>query len=447
MTACYKGKTKDIFKSSFLYLFFLLSIASCKKNTDTVGDDIAARNTFNSYFDTTIEVRAYSVQMDSFDTHKLSYQVLGKLNDPALGLSSATIITQVGLPTNEFSWGGATKLDSLVFMLRYATDKSYYGDLNSTHTLKVYELNEDLKYDSLYYCNRPFKTNAVEIGTWTGKFNLTDSINLKFGSKTSITPAHIRIKLTDAFKSKFYVAQQNGDFISFDKFKTAFKGFVIVDESTPVSSQGSFVYINTNSDFTGLFAYYSDSLFTPFLITQNSEARYNYYSQASKPNGFLQKPLQGEHRDTGFVQALFGTKLRIEIPDFSKFLDKKLAINAAEMVLSVMDGSDQANFSVPEKLTLVASDSNGRNTFSADQVFESGAYIGGTYIPAYKQYRFNIARQIQYWINQYNIGKNENYGLNLIVRADDPVTAARVLLNTNSKQGKIRLKLTYTIVN
>jgi len=95
-------------------------------------------------------------------------------------------------------------------------------------------------------------------------------------------------------------------------------------------------------------------------------------------------------------------------------------------------------------LRLFAADSLGRLDFIND-FFDGGSYYGGILDPATKTYRFNINRHIQYLLNEYlNNNKNYNYGLNLVAPADNPLSAARVVLDTRPE--KLKLNLTYSVI-
>jgi hypothetical protein len=95
----------------------------------------------------------------------------------------------------------------------------------------VYLLKEDIQIDSSYYSTRKYKTDGVEMGSFTGKFNFSDSIKLNLGSESVIIPPHIRISMNSTFKQLLFNGEQNGYFSSDAKFKESYKGLVVVDET------------------------------------------------------------------------------------------------------------------------------------------------------------------------------------------------------------------------
>jgi|688.fasta_scaffold02577_12 hypothetical protein len=454
MTHYWIAKTKNAF---FLLVVSTLWLA-CQKNTDLVpAGFVGARNGYQTLYDTTIDLRAYTVKMDSVITSRLSAYAIGTINDPAFGTSSAALITQVSLPGNGFSWGnGVFKLDSSVLQLRFrnllSSDgtyfKDYYGDKNAIHTLKVYLLDENLRTDSTYYSSRNYKTTGVVMGSWTGKFNFTDTLTIKQGSQTVVIPPHIRIPMNQTFNDLLYGAELRGEFASQSAFKAAFKGFVVVDESNFGPGGGTIVYVRLNSDVTALTAFYKDSMAADFPIIGGNngvDASYNYYNHSNVPADLLQAIGSGSHRDTGFVQPLAGTKLRIEIPNlFDAFSNPKLAINGAELTFTPQSGSFTETYPLPIVMSLVGSDSLGKNKFLKDQITEGTNYYGGKLNN--NKYSFNIVRHLQDLLIKYKNGANVNYGMHLIVPADNPITAERVILDTRKNSGSFKLKVTYTVI-
>lgn len=454
MTPYCNAKTKLF----ITFVVLILCVSACKKDAGSVGADfVGVRNGFSTVLDTSFELKAYTVKMDSLVSSKLTALALGSINDPEFGINNAAIITQVSLPGNEFSWGGATKLDSVVLQLRYRNAKqqdgtalpNYYGDKQAEHLFKVYLLNENLNIDSNYYANRKYKTDGIEMGSFRGKLNFEDSVAVSLGSQKTKIPPCIRIPMNATFRNLLWEGETKGFFSTNLKFKEAFKGLVVVDESATTANQGAIVYIRLTSDYTSLTAYYKDSLAAAFPIVgglRGSEASYNYYNQTNVPANLMQAPFTGEHRDKGYVQSLNSTKLRIEIPNLATLISNpRIALNGAEILFTPLPGSFDDKYTLPSSISLVGSDSTGKNIFLKDQFTESGLYYGGTLIN--NTYRFNIVRHLQnILIETQEQNGFKDYGMNLIIRADDPVSAQRIIFDTRRNNGTFKLKLTYTVI-
>lgn len=445
-------------RSLALILLITFSLFSCKKDTESVGAAfVNARNTFNTLFDTTIILNTYSVKMDSIISSKLTSYAIGAINDPFLGITKATLVAQYGVPGNQFSWGSATKVDSSFLQLRFRNAllkdgtflPDYFGKKDAIHNIKVYLLTESLSKDSFYYSTRRYLSDGVEMGSFTGKFNFTDSVTINLGIEKIVIPPHIRIKMNSNFNSFLFNGEADGSFLNDAKFKEKYKGFVVVDETSVGKNEGAIVYIKLTSDVTALTAFYKDSLAADFPIvggTRASEASYNFYEHFNVPASLLQSGFNKQHRDTGFIQPLTGAKLRVELPNLSAFFtNPKTAINGAEILFTPLAGSSNDFFTLPASMSLLGSDSLGKNVFLKDQFFETTAYYGGQL--SNNQYKFNIVRHLQYLIDEKKKGRDYNYGMNLIIRADDPLTAQRTILDTRKNNGTLKLKLTYTVIN
>jgi hypothetical protein len=446
MTAYCKVRIK------FLVVLFsgisLLFLEACKKPEETVSADfIGLRNPFDIVPDTSLQLVAYTTTRDSFITRNLSLYMLGNINDPKLGSSTANIISQVSLPVNQFTFGPSfTGIDSMVLQITYGSPTAFYGKLNTPQLIRVYEMNEVLSNhaDSLYFSNRNYNYSTTALGEYSGTFeNIDDSVYITQNGVTLQLVPHMRIRITNsAFIQKFEQGEANGMFIDNSAFQQQMKGFAIVAQATPTAGNGGIAYMNMFRPTTALVIYYNGTQRAEFPLTVNS-VRANQYIHNHLPSLNLQPYFSTQHFNENYVQSMCGLKTRIMIPGlFDLVKNRKIAITGAQIVFQAKDDVDP--FTLPKELRLFASDSLGRLDFIND-FFEGGAYYGGTLDPATKTYRFNINRHIQFLLNEYlNHNKNYNYGLNLVAPADNPLSAARAVFDTGP--GKLKLNLTYSVI-
>lgn len=451
-----KVKTKNLSAIKHLFLFIsavALLFSACKKDTNTLQVGfINPDSTFNSTFET-VGLNAYTTNMDSLATHQQSLYILGANNDPIFGKSQATVLTSFAIPNNaaSFSFGDATKVvvDSVILQLRIGNDTTYIGNVNSVHNLKVYEMTEKLSYDSVYFSNRNYAKSTTVVGSFNDKFSPSDSISNTYLYSNVKIPACIRIKMTDVFKLKI---QSQNTFNSSD-FYDLFKGFAIVDESNFNTNEGGFWYLNLNSAYTNLVVYYRNDttrLRSEFPI-YTTNGKYNKYD-LTKTN--LTQPLTArfskiQQRDTCYLQSMAGTKVRIFIPDsvLNRLANTpQLAIQKAEIVIKSLGGFDDANFKIPNQLSLLSTDSMGRSILTIDTYSESFAYLGGGVHNG--EYRFNIARELNYILTNLRNGVgNKHYGLSVIVPNSTygsifQTSARRVVLNTKD----LKLNINYSVI-
>ena len=473
MILYFKDKINKLSYIGFLLLFFIQS--SCKKDIDTAGYNIIGQGKdLNVIYTDTFTVEAYTVQMDTLATHRQSYYMLGAMNDADFGTTKAHIITEFNLPggASSFTFGGATaKIDSVVLQLPFATSTSYYGDTNSIQEFQVYTLAENLSFDSIYRSNRvpkystPYINNFVDNGIdfnldtyWKGLFRLSDTLTYALGTQSEILVPHLRIKLNNNFRHFFRDLDIQGNLNS-TVFKTFFKGLYIKSISNPSLNQGVISYLNLYANSTnttaGIAVYYNDSLKALFPINYGAESRYNPFEHFDFPHKLQQllpkdsiKVINGTPQDISYLQGGAGTKIRLNLPSIFELLKThpNVLINGAELVVPIVNGSDVGNYTTPGQLLLTSSDSLGHNTYlyQKDLLIEAVNYSGGLFLGGRKEYRFNFARTIAYLYDQYKQGRNYNYGFYVIVPADNPVSAARAIINTKKGSG-IKLNLTYTV--
>lgn len=449
MTIYWRGKINASLMCG-VALFIPFFNISCKKENNEIGSEvIGGRSGFDVRVDS-FDLITYSTKADSVDTRFLTYYKLGQMNDPVMGISTANLITQFTIPFNQFSLSGAT-IDSVVLQLRYAGPEGIYGNAESKQTIRVYELNEDLPValTEYFYSNRKYQLLGSELGKYEGKFNIKDSVYVTVGTARIGYAPQLRIKLTNP---SFINKLQNLTalpVLNSATFKSAFKGlFVSAENQSLTAGEGCMTYLNLRTDNpqTAVVLYTSKNGVNEKFelpISGTNEVKTNQYLFANTPP--LAPANGGSHSNTCYLQPA-GIKTRILIPNLLNIAqNQNIAVQSARLVVTVKDTSD-SRYKVPTRLNLWDSDSLGFRKTIAD-FRESVSYYGGNYDAAAGTYTFNINRHIQHLLTTYYQTKNNlNYGLNLFVPEDFPITANRAVLDTDKTQGKVKLILTYTVI-
>lgn len=451
MTVCFKGRIK--FGFFFLLAFYsVFFVSSCRKNENTVGADFVSEIIgFDVEQSDTSTLIAYTVIQDSFPTKNLSYYMLGGMNDPEFGTSTSSVISQVATPVEGYSFPAGILLDSIILQFNYTSSTSFYGNANTPQTIKVYELEETLSRDSAYYSNRNYNYKSEVLGEWTNTFSTAELGNPKtiiYGTDTTTILPHLRIKLDNqAFLTKIL----NAPLATNVAFQEYFKGFILVPTTSPlIPGDGGMVYLNMSNSITSMVLYYRTNSGT----TKEKIAFPMFQSRSIKTNQFkhqhtaiipIQPSIGGVHKDVNYVQPMSGLKTRILIPHIFDFVQKRnIAITGAEIIFTPEPSSFGSPYLLPTYIQLNDADSLGKSKTIRD-ILLGDSYYGGTFNNG--QFRFNIVRHIQYLLKQYkNNNLNYNYGLNLIVPADNPIAANRLKLNTNLQTGNLKLKLTYSVI-
>ncbi|MES2689924.1 MAG: DUF4270 domain-containing protein [Bacteroidota bacterium] len=439
-----------------LLLSGILFIISCKKEEDknTVGSDVIGnRSGFDVRVDT-FDVIAYSVKADSVtSTNLLPYYLLGKMNDPALGTTTANIITQFSVPLNDFSFTGT--IDSVVLQLRYAGVKGIYGSNLIDQTIKVHELTEDLPVNTPsssssnkeFYSNRNYTFSATELGSFTGKFNLTDSVKITVGTIVYPYAPQIRIKLTDA---AFIARLQAVNKISQTAFKQQFKGLVIsAEQQTMNAGDGALasLFLTNKESIVAVYTHRVENGNTviekyDLPVYGEAQSRTNQYKHSGQPA--LQPANGGTHQVQNYLQAAAGIRTRILVPGLAQLAgDKPIAVNGAKIILTT---EPSAAYEAPARLIPYGADENG----SPVSIPDHNEYFGGVY-NTNGTYSFNVNRYVQSILTTYNQQKKDvNYGFNIIISPYEELDLARrVILNTdnsNPADRKLKFILTYTVI-
>jgi hypothetical protein len=337
--------------------------------------------------------------------------------------------------------------DSIILSLVY---EKVYGDTTTRQTVKVYELAKDIYYDSTYYSNREFLTTGTPLGVKTFVPDAHDSITIKGTPDSGIYVPQLRIPLSLSLGQRIFNAVGTTSLSDNTKFPIFFKGLYLT--STSSSGEGSIMSFDllNGSKVTLYYHNSSDTLKHIYtFVIDNYCARINHFdhSKFQYANSYLKSEIFGDTskgKNVLYLQSMAGLKIRILYP-YIRNLKKygKIAINKADLIVDVDDSTDvsTSKYAPPYELVLV-DEKNGVIRFLTDLTSGGVTYFGGIYNSTAKEYKFNIARQIQQVID----GIEDNDGLSLLVwTADRPNTANRVVLKgTKRKTGNLRLQITYT---
>jgi len=326
--------------------------------------------------------------------------MIGSYYDPVFGVSTSSLNLQLLLSSAAVELGDSPVLDSMVMSLEYSSvalagddDLVAYGDTTSPQTFRIYELDETIYSDSVYYSNFEVAVKSEEIGSITFEPRPTDSITID----STRYKARLSIKLNDSFVQKFRDASED-DLSSLENFLEFFKGMRIAPDE--VSYGGSILFFNAASVFTRMTLYYSneedDSLEYYFPIGSSSarfmEFKHNY--NLASPE--FQNQLNGDTAlgsQQFYLQSLAGVATIIEIP-YLRNLNNLGGIALNEAKLTIPDNNPDDELIPPSELILYAINGEGQNTLVIDQL-EGTEYFGGIYEESPGRVIFRITQELQ----------------------------------------------------
>jgi len=436
-----------------LLLLVIIAFTGCKK-ASLIGTDLLPNSdNLNGTFTDTATVVSYTVLEDSLKTSNLSKYLVGSVDDPTFGKSTASIFTQLRLPSNNINLGLKDTLfiDSVVLQLAF---EGFAGDTTVQQTFNVYELTEAMNADSDYYSNKSFAINPVAIGTKTFTFPaFYDSVHVL----SQYVAPHLRIPLSNSFGQTILDQSGGANFADNNAFITFFKGICIAPDVSASYSKAIY-YFNLDKTISRVNCYYhtpNDTSKVFSLLINSDCARIDYYTHnyTGYPiESYLNSPNKVQGSDQIFASGMAGVKTKLELP-YAAFLENKI-INKAELVLTkIIDptGIDTTTFKNPPQLVLLTADSNGHNATIPDVSSYALLQYGGmatSYInysgQKVIQYKFSIATQLQEVVSHLK----DDYGLYLLTYPS-PESGRRIVIGGNNRNDdfKLKLNLIYTNLN
>lgn len=430
--------TKE-FALLFAMATLILVAFSCKKDPVEVGLGIQPEGDMISVlFSDTSTLRAYSVANDSVRTDETILSLAGSYFDPVFGTSTAGFYTQILLSDNEADFGTSPVLDSMILSLSY---NGYYGDASTPLTFRIYEISEDLSYDSIYYSNDVLAVEPVEIASFTFVPNNEDSVMVD----SVMYPPHIRLNISEqnpALAEKIL----NGSEIQLadnEEFVKFIKGIYIIAD--PVENAGSIQYFSLTSSLSKVNLYYSninyDSLEYEFRLDGDC-ARFNHFdNDYTNADPALRDQVTGVDSTLGsqklYLQSMQGINTNFSLPWLESWKSNgKIAVTRAELVLPIIEFSSK--YAPPSKLLLGTYDEEGELVQLQDYQ-EGASFFGGTYDSTRSEYRFRITRHVQQVLN----GDRENSELVLLVSSRS-VQANRVVIGgPQNASNALRVEMIY----
>ena len=421
-------------KSFLLVLYFSIAslfFAGCKDENELGLEILPPGDSLSSVFSDTATIKTLTLLEDSLRTDELSAQLLGSDKDAVYGLVTASVFSQVNLAGTP-SFGNLPVADSLVLILSYS---GYYGDTNALQTINVYRLNEDMHSDSSYFSSRTFTYDATSIGssTFMPKPNTDVAV-----SADTLSP-HLRITLSQTLADSLIALNGQTQFSSNAVWLSYFKGLFL--ETVNATGPGSISYFNFFKSSLTLYFHDTDLVSKKYDFSL-AGARLNHFSHDYTGSTIGNQLSDSTFGDSlNYVQALAGVKMKISFPFLKHFLDSgSIIINKAQV--SIKPLTSLIPYSLPPKMLLVIKDENGQNAFPADY-YESTGYYGGDLNATYDGYTFNIARQLQRFID----GKVDNADFYLLVSGSG-VDASRASIKSGSNlSDRMKISILYTKIN
>ncbi len=406
----------------------LLILASCVKEDEQAGLEIQPdKNRLNALYVDLSDFTCYSSPDDAPSTNRAyTTTLLGTINDVNFGRSTAFIVTQCLLSTDNVSFGTNPQLLSAQLVLDI---ESVVGNEDVEHRFKIYKSNFDIASDSLYASNIDFTSY---IGT-----PIADQ------SAKKDTLGNITIPLDSLFGQSI-LNMASTDLADNDAFINAFKGLFISVDTT--GNQNGLLQMNfnstTSSSYIQLEYIYGESTdrdTTTFKLKINSSAdRFNLFYHNRTP---LNSIFGSTSSPNLYLSGMGGVKSHIDLqPVFELLKDSgDLMIYTAELLLNAQASE---SYVMPTRLLMEIDDSDTGTKSYVDDYTAGTSNYGGYLNTDKTQYSLVVTRHIQNMIN----GNHQNYNL-WFYPYGGATSASRAIISNGANGQKVILKIVYSKLN
>lgn len=397
------NKVKDL----LIVLIGLFILQACKKEGDIgLEQQIDEQGLYGRLVDT-CTVQIFSVKDDTLITSNYVRNQLGDFHDPLVGRTISTIAFQATLSKNNVDFGTGLVLDSIVMVLGYPAVQAdrFYGDSSSRMEINVYQLDENISNDSIYYSNKTYKTKSTAIATKNIQPRPNDSLfiqNVRVGKADTVAKVYpqLRIRLDDAFGNELLSKSGQTALSSSTAFLDAYKGFYIT--ATKLSGDGgtmSFDLTNTNRSYVALY-YKVNKDSTSSTVKDTTNFVFNINSSSANVNKYVHDYTGTEvtaqladstlGKDKIFIQSLAGLRGKLRFPTLENLLDSgNIAVNRAELIFKPLSGTETPYAPIG---TIAI---KGRYKDNTEVLLNTAVYNSTT-----KEYKIDLTRSIQFILSK-----------------------------------------------
>src|SRR5690349_16287703 len=328
---------------------------SCYRNDIEFGN-LPDTNYTNVVSIDTVEAALSTVVLDSFATSGASSFLLGKYNDPYLGIISAKPFFQMTISANTPSIPSTASYDSLCLIIH--PSKYYYGDTSRAQTIYVNELADFINYT---YGNYVYNTSSFPV--------MPSPLGTKTVKARPTADTSIMIRLSDAKGTEFFSKLQQGadEILTDANFQNYFKGISLSvgnnDTTAVYGLRGS-----ANDMIMRVFYHTT----TPFFANESYDftlksGGYNFNQILSDRSGLPINPTtpgteefpSEKTNNVAFTQYGTGVMLKLTFPSLKGIAttDKIVRLQKAELVIRPIPSSFDFNkFKLPSSLSLIQTD-------------------------------------------------------------------------------------------
>lgn len=313
--------------------------------------------------------------------------LVGSYTDEVFGNIAASAVSQYFTLTTT-KLGSSAVFDSVSLQLRF--DLYNYGaSAVSPQTISIYELDQELKYDSVpYYFNRTNVPYTNLLGSKTFSINPAKFKEFAESSTDKDTVLTFKVPLDYNFGKRIFdsaikyrdaTSAADSTFGRYNEFVKEFKGIVIKadiadkiigfnNSSSAAETRITIHYHETDKDSLSFNLGFSG------VVGFNQIKSDRAATELSGLNQYYQESLQSN--DNRYIQSGTGVLTKLDFSKFYEFADTVpyVLINSAELVIESVQPS---SYAPPALLSLrVLKDNNRMKTFSTKRPQDATDYVG-----------------------------------------------------------------------
>lgn len=376
-------------------ILLIVALQACEEEPSIIGTEILPENDFVNISSTdTISVFSYTLSDDSIQSDDAQTSFLGAIYDPYFGITKAEIVTQLRLRED---WPGKPFfVDSVKLKLALY---NVSGNVNTVHTLRFWEIDEQIYLDSVYYSNK-----QVALADPAKYWDVTlpklkiDTVNFV----DVVVPADFANRLMRDTSMLFHDNSR-------PDFRAYFKGIKmsLISLGAPVFASVSLAPPSGGDYYNYFTVFYTESGGTPkryyFIMDALSKnARINLYTHdfsAASPDKRIRYLNQPVEDTVSYVQGLSGAFTKVLLPGLAELKNdpsmNNIAVNRARLIVPVFsDNSLYKGSKMAAQLYIRYKTADGSKFFVPDYN-PNNTFFDGKVDTTTNVVRFNIASYVQ----------------------------------------------------
>ena len=365
-----------------VYLIIGTAIFACN-DPNIVGINLPDSAKFTINNDSIENFVLTTVLVDSLRSDESLNLLLGQItNDPIFGENTGAFCQQMLLPSNNIEEISNIVVDSVIMVYTYS---DYYGDLNENDDLEisVYELEESIYKDSMYYSNYLPTYNSTNL-----------AVNKFIIQGDSISSSVLKIQLSNSFGEQIINASGTADMDDDESFLEFFKGFYV-----KATASNTILYLNPTADKSRFSIFYhknddADSVRSFDCDFGGDAARINIFNEKTTIDATL-------NPDYRYLQSMAGHKIEFVFTDLVS-IQEKVEGKAINRVTVDLETTENSVYNPHEKLSLAREkirllENDTIFEFLTDYLLEGESHFGGELKDG--TYSFNITRYFVQLLN------------------------------------------------